>query len=100
MNNEDWISIKSPKGIYDQNTELLTLTPNVEAFLSRGMTLHTKQAFFNFKTSRGYTESPVTGEGPLGKVNSERLEFSGADDTIAFVGKTTIIIKEESLRKD
>ena len=93
--NKGWLNIKSPDGLFNQETNLLHLTNMVEAFFSEGMTLHTKEVFFDFNKSFGYSNNPVTGEGTLGKVNAEGLEFSGSDDMLAFTGKTTIIIKEK-----
>ena len=97
--NKGWINIKSPDGTFNQTTNLLHLTNTVEFFFSEGMILKTPEIFFDFKKSFGYSNNRVTGKGSLGNIDAQGLEFSSADDYFAFTGKTTIIIKEESLRK-
>lgn len=100
LEDAEWISVQSPDGLYDQAKALLELHTNVEVFYNRGMSVQTSEAFFNFKDSRGYSAQPVTGEGFLGKINSEGFEFSADKKTLTFLGKTTIIINEESLQKE
>lgn len=100
LDNKEWISIQAPKGFYDQQKALLELHPEVEAFYSNGMSIQTTQAFFNFKESRGYSNQPVNGDGFLGQIKAQGFEFSTQYKTLTFVGKTTIIIDEESLKKE
>lgn len=100
LNHDEWISIKSPGGLYNQQTSLLHLQQNVEVFYSRGMNIQTEEAFFDFKKSIGYSHKPVIGDGFIGKVNAEGFEFSNHDNTLTFLGKTRILINEESLQKE
>ena len=100
LSNDEWLSIKSPDGIFTQKTSLLQLKNTVELFYSRGLNIQTDQIFFDFKTSEGHSESAVSGEGFLGTINSERFEFSGKTNILTFLGKTTIVINEETLRKE
>lgn len=94
----EWINIKSPNGIFDQNTSLLTLQNNVEIFYSKGMNISTKEASFDFEKSYGYSNYPVTGEGFIGEISSQGFEYKGADNILSFTGKTHILINEESLK--
>lgn len=100
LNDGEWISVKSPGGLYNQHSALLHLTQNVEAFYNQGMSLQTDEAFFDFKKSVGYSHSAVTGDGFIGKVNAEGFEFSNTTNTLTFLGKTRIVINEESLQKE
>ncbi len=100
LDNNEWISIQAPQGFYDQQKALLELSPEVEAFYSNGMSIRTTQAFFNFNDSRGYSDKPVSGDGFLGQIKAQGFEFSTQYKTLTFVGKTTIIIDEESLKKE
>lgn len=100
LDNKEWISIKSPGGIYDQQTGILHLKNSVEVFFSKGMNIYTPEAFFNFKDSNGYTNSPIKGDGFIGKIDSQGLELSGKNSTLKFVGKTTLVIDEENIRKE
>lgn len=94
----EWLNIKSPKGVFDQNTSLLTLTDTVEIFYSKGMNISTKEASFDFNKSYGYSNHPITGEGFIGKIDAQGFEYNGKDNTLSFTGKTHILINEESLK--
>ncbi len=100
MEDGEWLSIRSPRGLYDQKTALLNLQNNVEGFYSAGMNIQTTEVFFDFKKSFGYGRKPVTGEGFLGEVSAEGFEFSGRSSTLTFLGKTRIIIDKETLQKE
>lgn len=100
LDNNEWINIRSVSGLYNQQTSLLQLQNNVEAFYSRGMSIQTSEAFFDFKTSFGHSDKAVTGDGFLGKIDAEGFEFSATQNSITFLGKTTIIINEESLQDE
>lgn len=100
LDNNEWINIRSASGIYNQQTAILHLQNNVEAFYSKGMSVQTTEAYFNFNTSFGYTNKAVTGDGFLGKIKSEGFEFSATKNSITFLGKTQIIINEESFKEE
>ena len=98
LDKQEWINIRSPNGIFDQNASLLTLTDTVEIFYSKGMNISTKEASFNFKTSHGYSQHPVIGDGFIGKINAQGFEYNGKNNILYFTGKTHILINEESLQ--
>ena len=98
--NGEWIDLRSPNGIYNQQTEVLQLPHKVELFYSKGLNVETRNFFYNFNTSSGYSKSPVIGYGFLGHLNSEGMELSADQRIITFVGKTSIIIDEDSLKKE
>lgn len=96
---ERWVNIKAPYGYFNQNTNLLELDDNVELFYSEGMTVNTSSAFFDFNSSRGYGNRPVTGQGFLGTLQAEGFEYSSKNDILTFIGHNNILIKEESFAK-
>ena len=49
LSNDEWLSIKSPDGIFTQKNSLLQLKNTVELFYSRGLNIQTDQIFFDFK---------------------------------------------------
>lgn len=100
LNNDEWINIKSPEGSFSQKDSLLHLQNNVEIFYNRGMTIQTTEAFFDFKKSFGYSHRPVTGSGFVGDISAEGFTFSGQDNVLTFLGKTSITINPESLKKE
>lgn len=100
LNNDEWITIKSPQGTFNRQKSLLHLMNNVEAFYNNGMTVRTTEAFFDFRKSLGYSHQPVTGSGFVGDISAEGFTFSGQDHVLTFLGKTSIIINPESLKKE
>lgn len=96
----EWLNLRSPDGIYNQQTETLQLPRKVELFYSKGFNIETRNFFYDFKTSSGYSKNPVIGHGFLGYLNSEGMELSVDQNVITFVGKTSIIIDEDSLKKE
>lgn len=98
LDNQEWINIKSPKGVFDQNTSLLKLTDTVEIFYSKGMNISTKEATFDFNKSYGSSTNQVTGDGFIGTIDSQGFEYNGKDSILSFTGKTHILINEESLK--
>lgn len=100
LNNKDWISVKSPDGLFNQKDSLLQLKNNVEIFYNLGMNIQTSEAFFNFKKSFGYSYQPVTGEGFIGNISAEGFTFSGHTGVLTFLGKNSITINPESLKKE
>lgn len=99
LDNNRWVNIKAPQGFFNQNTNLLELQQNVEMFYSEGMNIATEQAFFDFNSSRGYGNKPISGDGFIGKIESEGFEFTAKNDILIFKGRSDITIKEESLKK-
>lgn len=100
MDDNEWLSIQAPQGVYNQKNTLLHLQKQVEGFYSPGMSLLTEEAFINFRESFGYGHRPVKGEGFLGKISAEGFEVSGKRNTLTFLGKTRLLIDEETLQKE
>ena len=100
LDNGEWIKASSPNGIYDQVKETLQLPRKVELVYSKGMNIDTRNFFYDFKTASGFSKQPVVGYGFLGHLNSEGLQVNADTHTIVFTGKTTIIIDEDSLKKE
>ena len=100
LNNEETLTISSPDGVFNQQTSILDLDKNVDAVLSKGMKLQTSKISFNVKTSFAKTTQPVTGNGYLGTIKAQGLEFNGKTNTLSFIGKTHIVIREDEMRKD
>ena len=98
LNKQEWLSIKSPNGIFDQNTSFLTMSDTVEIFYSKGMNISTKEAVFDFTKSTGYSKHPITGDGFIGKIASQGFEYDGKNNILSFVGKTHILINEDNLK--
>ncbi len=100
LDGNEWINLRSPDGLYDQVKENIRLPRKVELFYSRGLNIDTRDFIYDFKTTHGYSKHPVVGYGFLGHLNSEGIEISAKDHTLTFIGKTSIIIDENSFKKE
>ena len=98
LDDKEWLNIKSPDGIFNQNTSLLTLQNTVEIFYSKGMNISTLEASFDFNKSFGYSNHPVKGDGFIGKIDSQGFEYNGKTNILSFIGKTHILINEDNLK--
>ena len=98
VDNIEWINLNAPNGIFNQNTSLLQLNKNVEIFYSKGMNISTQKASFDFNKSYGYSETPITGDGFIGKINAEGFEYDGKNNILSFTGKTHILINKDALK--
>lgn len=98
LSETNWANVKAPLGYFNQNTNLLQLIENVELFYSEGMTAQTTEAYFDFKSGRGYGQQPVAAEGYFGNLKSEGFEFNNKDNVLIFTGHNDIVVKQESLK--
>lgn len=99
-NKDEWINLKSRDGVFNQKENLLHLPSKIELFYSAGMNIETREFYYDFNTSTGYSTQPVVGEGFLGHLNAEKLEISTAEHILTFKGNTVIIINEDTLKKE
>lgn len=95
---EDWINIKSPSGLFNQNTNILQLTEDVDIFYSPGMSIEVPDITFDFNASKAHSQSPVKAQGFIGDINAEGFEFYTKTGILIFTGKTHIKLKEDSLQ--
>ena len=96
----EWISIKSPTGVFNQKTSVIHLSENVEGFYSKGMNIQTSEAFFDFNKSFGHSDTPVTGDGFLGRIDAKGFKFDATNNILTFIGPAHIVIDEENIKKE
>ena len=98
--NENWISIQSPYGFFNQNNNSLQLHENVNLFYNQGMDLKTAYLHYDFNTNLGYGDQPINGNGVFGTIHAEQYEFNTKDNIFTFKGKTQITLHAESFSKE
>lgn len=96
----EMMNISSAVGVYNQNESSLTLPHKVELSYSRGFNLETRDFFYDFNQSSGYSRKPVVGYGFLGHLNAEGVEVRDGGNVLVFLGKTTIIIDEKNIKAE
>lgn len=98
MNQKGWINIKSNSGYFNQETNIIQLTNNVEMFYNEGVEVRSDEVFYDFNQEKGYSSHPVAAEGFFGSLLAEGFEFTNKDNILTFTGHNDIIIHEESLK--
>ena len=98
QNNESWINIKAPLGFFNQNDNTLELTSSVDMFYSDGMNVNVESINYNFNTGIGHSDTPVSADGTLGKLNAEGMILYKDKGLLIFTGPAHIVIKEETLQ--
>jgi len=94
---DKWLNIKSPIGFYNQETNSLNLTDNVDAFYSDGITMETFDMTYDFKNSKAFGNNPVEAEGFFGDLQSQGFNFYPETGILIFTGKTNINLNEKSM---
>lgn len=94
----DWVNVKSPTGFYNQKTNVLTLTDNVEIYYSQGMNVEVQDVIYNFNTNIAHSNHIVKAQGEVGDLTSEAFEMNTETGVVIFKGKTFIKLREETLK--
>jgi lipopolysaccharide export system protein LptA len=88
------IKITSKDGFFDQDTNVLTLTSNVQAIVEDGSFVETAEAFYSFKKDFGWGKEKVSISGNWGNIISEGFEYYKADNVLILKGKHIITTKD------
>ena len=96
----EWISIKSPIGFYDQNKRLLWLDNKVNMVYSDGMTATTQTVFYDSAAAKAYSRTSVDAKGYFGTLKSEGFEYYKNNRVIIFTGKSKIVIRQENFEEN
>lgn len=98
VNKDSWVNLKSKSGYYNQTSNVIQLTENVEMFYNEGIEVHSDEIFYDFNQEKGYSNHPVAAEGIFGTLLAEGFEFTNEDNILTFIGHNDIVIHEESLK--
>lgn len=88
------IKITSDIGFFDQETNILTLTTNVQAVMDDGNSVKTIEAFYNFKKDFGWGNENITINGNWGDIKAEGFEYYKADNVLVLKGNHTVTTKD------
>lgn len=89
-------SIQSKEGHFDQDQGVLTYQNNVTVTTTQGYRFETQQARVNVKEGRAASEDPITGDGPMGHIESQKgFEIEKETRTLTFKGPTHLTLYHE-----
>lgn len=77
-------TIKASEGVWMRESNRLRLTGGVVLTLSDGYQMETDAMLANIETREVITDGPVTGSGPVGKLEAGRARFQDVDKGVAF----------------
>ena len=86
------ISLNAEIGRFDRQSNQLHLMGDVRLSRDDGQRFATDEVFVDMKTRSAWGDKPVTGEGPMGEIQSEgfRIEDNGA--TVIFTGQSRAVL--------
>ena len=86
------ISLNAKVGRFDRESKQLHLLGDVRLSRDDGHRFATEEAFVDMDAQSAWGDKPVTGEGPMGEIQSEgfRIEDNGA--TVIFTGQSRAVL--------
>lgn len=87
------LSGKATKGIYEQKTQKLNLSGDVELQYSQGYTLKTQELRIDIPAQKSYSAQDVLIEGQAGTLEAKGLAGDAATGVITFTGPARIVLK-------
>lgn len=88
LQNGSWLVLTSETGLYDRPTQYLELNGSVNLFHDSGYEMHMASAGIDLANGSAEGHTPVMGQGPFGRINSEGFRLIDKGKTIIFTGKT------------
>lgn len=86
FDNDSWISLMAPTGIYDRGEQILHLPGKVDIFSDQGFELHTTGAKVDLARSVAEGDQPVQATGPLGVLEANGFRIQQRDSRLFFTG--------------
>jgi lipopolysaccharide export system protein LptC len=88
----DWLSVQAGSGLYDRETEILTLANNVSLFQDKGYEMQTTEATIRLKDGSASSRTPVQSQGPFGQLQAQGFELTNKGDNVVFLGPATLVL--------
>jgi lipopolysaccharide export system protein LptC len=86
MDSGAWFSVSAATGQYDQASQILTLRTDVSVYTDQGYELHTEMAEFDMAAGVGWSDNPVSGQGPGGLLDAQGFRVTQDDGKLHLVG--------------
>jgi lipopolysaccharide export system protein LptC len=96
LNSGRWISIASPSGIFNPETNILDLTGEISIFSDSGDQLIANSATVDLAKKRINSDKPLQGHGPLGQLEADSMSADQMTGNLKFVGNVRLLIPARS----
>lgn len=87
------VYVEALRGYYNQKEQVLDLEGEVSMFHDEGYELHTETARIHLATSLAEGHTPVTGNGPQGKINGQGFRIVDKGKQIMVLGRSGLNLK-------
>lgn len=87
-----WISLSAPQGVYQQDRQHLTLAGPIEMYSDEGYELHARSAQLDIQSGTAASDLPVRGHGPLGAITANSFRLDRKTQRLEFGGGVKLII--------
>lgn len=91
--NERFLNVKSLDGIFNQETEILSLKNSVILENQDDYIFKTESASIDLNTETIYGDSQIIGAGPKGSIKSQGFRINEKGKVIFFTGRSKLILK-------
>lgn len=88
-----WVHLSANKGLFDRETERLTLNGDVSLFTDEGNELHSSNAVINLARGEIDGGGPVTGHGPYGRFHATNFVIRDKGNTLLLTGDVRLVIE-------
>ncbi len=88
LDDGSWLVLTSETGLYDRPSQYLELSGAVNLFHDSGYEMHTDAAGVDLSNGSAEGHTPVTGQGPFGRIEAEGFRLIDKGKTIIFTGKS------------
>lgn len=93
--NGQYINVKSLEGIFNQESEVLSLNDNVILENHDGYVFKTESASIDLNREHIFGDRDITGRGPRGFIKSQGFEINEQGKQIFFLGRSTLFLKNK-----
>jgi lipopolysaccharide export system protein LptC len=87
-----WISVSAPQGIYQQDRQHLTLAGPIEVYSDEGYELHAVTAQLDIQAGTAASDQPVRGHGPVGAITANNFRVDRKAQRLEFGGGVRLVI--------
>lgn len=100
LDNDKKASLKSNKGYVDKQKKIVHLVGDVTLTHTDGYEFKTSEAWIDMGTYSAYSDKPVTGNGPTGKIQASKgFRIKKDQKTLEFFGRPELILKSGGGKK-
>jgi lipopolysaccharide export system protein LptC len=92
LEDDRWISLTAPSGIYQQDRQQLAVDGPIEVYSDEGYELHAASASVDIQAGIAESDRPVRGHGPLGALTANNFRLDRKAQRLEFGGGVTLII--------